>query len=87
MSLAWNLPQEMFECLKCCMLWEENGGAVVKNTRCVAELQIAHHDTFHHLFASLTTAQSLLRQTTQLISIILSPWKKLLLRQDMATST
>ena len=50
---TWNLPQEMFECLKCCMLCEENGGTVVKNTRCVAELQTTHHDNFHHLFTSL----------------------------------
>ena len=52
-SFTWNLPQEMFECLKCCMLCKENGGAVVKNTQCVAELQITHRDKFRHLFTSL----------------------------------
>ena len=35
------------------MLCEENGGAVVKNTRCVAELQITHRDKFRHLFMLL----------------------------------
>ena len=44
--------KEMFESLKR-MLCEENGGAVVKNTRRVAELQITHRDKFHHLFTSL----------------------------------
>ena len=52
-TFTWNLPQEMFESLKCFMLCEENGGAVVKNTRCVAELQIIHRDKFRHLFTSL----------------------------------
>ena len=35
------------------MLCEENGGAVVKNTRCVVELQITHGDKFRYLFRSL----------------------------------
>ena len=52
-SFTWNLPQEIFETLKCCMLCEENGGAVVKNTRCVVELQITNRDKFRHLFTSL----------------------------------
>ena len=45
-SFTWNLPQEILENLKCCMLCKEN-------SRCVAELQITHHDNFHHLFTSL----------------------------------
>lgn len=52
-SFTWNLPQEMFEIVKCCMLCEEDGRAVIKNTQCVAELQITHHDKFCHLFTSL----------------------------------
>ena len=52
-TFTWNLPQEMFESLKCFVLCEENGGAVVKNTRCVAELQIIHSHKFCHLFTSL----------------------------------
>ena len=57
---TWNLPREMFESLKCCMLCEENGGAVVKNTRCVTELQITHCDKFRHLFTSLGNKYKLL---------------------------
>lgn len=64
---TWNLPQEMFECLKCCMLCEENGGAVVKNTRCVAELQITHGDKFHHLFTSLTNKHKPSPPTTDVL--------------------
>ena len=52
-SFTWNLPQEMFEFLKVCLLCEEKGGITVKNTRCVVEIHVTQQDKLQHLFTSL----------------------------------
>ena len=50
-SFTWNFPQEVFECFKHCLLCE--GGAVVKNTRCVAELHVTNRNKLRNFFTSL----------------------------------
>lgn len=52
-SFTWNLSQDIFECLKVCLLCEENGGITVENTWCVVEIHVTQQDKLQHLFTSL----------------------------------